>query len=304
MRKMMVMLTTGVVALSVSVMVRAEDREAKQTKASVAFRMATSTPTQDFEKMTLEDGQTVYVSPRVSFTSDEVLSALQSTGRNDVDLTITAEAAERIGRTPSDRLAVFVNGRLAAAPGLEETDAAGRVVVTELTSAQLQRLSPVLGITTDGSTGAVMRVVARQTSALPGDIVTVDVFLSGAPSLRTYQFGVDAVGGRTGSLTREIGRIEEQREDFVLGTAQAIKAVDDSRGRAGGTMFEGEVDATNPMYLGTFDYRVSDDASGTFVVRIRMGEDSFLHNGESFAIGFTPINATIKIGAGGARNNR
>lgn len=304
MRKMMMVFTAGVVALSFGVMVRADDREAKQSKAPVSFRMATSTPTPDFEKMTLEDGQAIYVSPRVSFTNDEVVSALQGTGRNGLDLTITAEAAERIGRTPSDRLAVFVDGRLAAAPNLAETDAAGRVVVTELTSAQLQRLSPVLGITSDGGTGAVLRVVPRQTSAQAGSTVTVDVFLSGAPSLRTYQFGVDAVGGRTGSLTREIGRIEEEREDFVLGTAQAIKAVDDSRGRAGGTMFEGEVDATNPSYLGTFDYRVSDDASGTFVIKIRVGEDSFLHNGENFPIGFTPINASIKVGAGGARTNR
>jgi cellobiose-specific phosphotransferase system component IIB len=304
MRKMMMCCMTGAVALSASVMVRADEREAKQSKAPVSFRMATSAPTQDFEKMTTEDGQTVYVSPRVSFTNDEVVSALQSTGRAGLDLTITSEAAERVGRTPSERLAMFVDGRLAAAPKVAETDAAGRLVVTELTSYQVQRLAPVLGVTSDSGSGAIMRVVPRQASAAPGGIVTVDVFLSGAPSLRTYQFAIDAVGGRTGSLTREIGRIEEEREDFVLGAAQAIKAVDDSRGRAGGTMFEDEADASDPSYLGTFDYRVSDDASGTFVIKIRVGEDSFLHNGENFPIAFTPVNATIKIGAGGPRTNR
>jgi hypothetical protein len=305
MRKMMTMFTTALVAFGVcGVAVRADDRGEKQAKGPAAFRLATSTPTPDFEKMATEDGQTVYVSPRVTFTSDEIVTAMQATGRNGLELAITADAAERIGRTPADRVAVFVNGRLAAAPKLDEADANGRVVVSELTAQQLQRLSGMLGVTSNGTTGATIRVVPRQATAAAGDMVTVDVFVSGTPDLRTYQFAIDAVGGRTGSLTREIGRIEEQRADFVLGAARAIKAVDDSGGRAGGTLFEGSVNATNPMYLGTFDYRVSDDASGTFIIKLRMDDDTFLHNGENFIIPFTPVNATIKVGAGGARNNR
>jgi hypothetical protein len=296
-----VAVTWGVCGMAV---VRAEDRGEKTTKSAVTFRMATSTPAPDFEKMTLDDGQTVYVSPRVTFTSDEVVTALPGEARNGLDLTITADAAERIGRTPTDRLAVFVNGRLSAAPKVDEADEAGRVVISDLTATQLQRVSYALGVTSD-VTGATMRVVPRQTSAQPGDLVTVDVFVSGVPNLRTFQFGLDALGGRAGSLERQLGRFEEQRPDFVLGTQQAVKAVDDSRGRAGGTLFAGETDATNPMYLATFDYRVSDDASGSFVLKLRMENDNtFLHNGENQPIGFTPVNATIKVGAGGARTNR
>jgi len=305
MRKMMTLFTTALVAFGVCgvALVRADDR-AQQVKGPVSFRLATSTPTPEFEKLATEDGQTVYVSPRITFTSDEIVTAMQGTGRNGLELAITADAAERIGRTPTDRVAVFVNGRLAAAPKLDEANASGRVVVSDLSAQQLQQLSGVLGVTSSNAAGAIIRVVPRQATAQAGDLITVDVFASGAPSVRTFQFALDSVGGRTGSLTREIGRIEEQRADFILGTAQAIKAVDDSRGRAGGTLFEGDVDATNPMYLGTFDYRLSDDASGTFIVKLRMDDDTFLHNAESFMVPFTPVNATIKVGAGGSRSNR
>jgi len=304
MRKMMTLFTTALLVMGVSG-VRADDRDGKQAKGPVSFRLATSTPTPDFEKMATEDGQTVYVSPRVSFTNDEVVTALQGTGRNGLDLTITADAAERINRTPTDRVAVFVNGRLAAAPRLDEANADGRVVMSDLSARQLQQLSGVLGVTSNGATGAVMQIVPRQVSAQPGDVVTVDVFVSGAPNVRTYQFALDAGGGRAGSITRELGRIEKQRADFIMANVQAIDAVDDSKGRAGGTLLSGgEVDATNRMYLGTFDYRLSDDAAGTFVVKLRMDDDTFLHDGEHYIIGFTPMNATIKVGAGGARSDR
>ena len=158
MRKMMTLFTTALLVMGVSG-VRADDRDGKQAKGPVSFRLATSTPTPDFEKMATEDGQTVYVSPRVSFTNDEVVTALQGTGRNGLDLTITADAAERINRTPTDRVAVFVNGRLAAAPRLDEANADGRVVMSDLSARQLQQLSGVLGVTSNGATGAVMPVI-------------------------------------------------------------------------------------------------------------------------------------------------
>jgi len=306
MRKNMTWWMMGTMALSVSAVavVRADERAGKESKAAVTFRAATSTATPDFEKMTLENGEVVYVSPRVTFTNDEVVSALRGAGRNDLDLTITSDAADRIGRGEADRVAVFVKGRLTAAPTMTNDNEAGRVSISNLSDAELTRLSGLLGASTQGMVGATMRIVPRQTSAQPGDIVTVDVFVSGAPNLRTFQFALDAVGGRSGELTRELGRIEEQRADFAFGSARAIKAVDDSRGRAGGTLFEGHVDATQPMYVGTFDYKVSDDASGSFVIKIRMDDDSFLHNEENYLLGFTPINATIKVGAAGGRSNR
>ena len=305
MRKNLMVVAVGVLAFGISsaTSVLAEGRSVpKGEQQDVTFRLASSAPAPGFQEMATEDGGTIYVSPRVTFSSDEVLSAMQGSVRGDIDLTLTAEATDRIDRTAGDQLAVLVNGKVATTAYIANV---GRenVSISGLSEDEVSRVSRLLGVANPYGS-AVIRAVPRQSAAKPGDVVTVDVYVMGVRGMRTFQVALDAVGGRTGTLTREPGVIDEAREDFVFGGARAITAVDDLGGRFGGTLWEGTVDATDQKYLGSFDYRVSDDASGTFVVKVRYNSDTFVMDDQNSQFRFAPMNATIKVGATGARSSR
>jgi len=296
------MVAAGVLAIGISsaAFVRAEGRAVAKDSA-VAFRLAATTPTPGFQKMTTESGETVYVSPRVTFTSDEIVSAMTGEVRGDLNIALTPDAAQRIDRTAGDRLAVLVNGKVTTTARIGQV---GRdnVSVAGLSDRELSRLSSLLNV--GNAYGSIIRVVPQQSHAKPGDLITVDAFVMGTPVLRTFQVGLAVVGGRTGTLSFEPGHIDKSRSDFVFGSAQSINAVDDTHARFGGTLMSGTVDATAPRYVGSFDLRVSNDASGTFLIKVRMDGDSFLLNENGGYIRVSPMNASIKVGVGGARNAR
>jgi hypothetical protein len=208
---------------------------------------------------------------------------------------------ERMDRTNGELIAVLVNGKLTTTGRIGNV---GRdsVSVSGLADRDLTRFATLVGA--GSASGPVIRLVPQTPSAKVGDVVTVDAYLMGARGVRTFQVAVDAVGGRTGSLTREAGKIDESRSDYLFGSSRAITAVDDSRGRMGGTLFDGIVDASQASYLGSFNFRVSDDASGSFVFKVRYDEESFVLDGKGEHMSFAPVNATIKVGAGSARSNR
>lgn len=301
MRKNMMVLA-GIVAFGISsaTWVQADERAVSKNSA-VSFRLASTSPMDGFQEMKAEDGETIYVSPRVTFTSDEVVSALHGQVRGDIDVSLTADALERVGRTNGELIAILANGKVTSTARLANV---GRenVSISGLSDRELTRLSRVLGV--GSAYGPVIRLVPQKTHAMPGDVVTVDAFVMGTQGLRTFQVGVDAIGGRTGKLVRETGSMDEARGDYVFGSSRAIKAVDDSRGRLGGTLWDGFVDAQDMSYMGSFSFRVSNDASGSFVFKVRMDEDSFLLDANGDPITFTPIHSTIKVGAGAPRSTR
>lgn len=276
-----------------------EVRGARESKTfKVGFRAASMTPVADFQKTTLRDGVTVYVAPRAVLTDQDVVSAL-STGQDAIELNLTPEAAAAFGRSGADRVAIVLDGRVSSVAQI--AGSGGRVELTGISATDVVRVARMLdaGVRVDG--GAQIQVVARQTSAQPGDTVSFDIYLSNVKGLRTFQMALDVVGGRSGELQRVAGKVDESRTDFVWGKDQSINAVDDVEGRLGGVRFDGSLDVTGPAYLGTFNYVVPSDASGTFVAKIRGGEHSFLADIDNQMFPFNSTGAVVTIGSRDSR---
>jgi len=277
-----------------------EPRTARDTKASGAsFHLASTQPTPGFEKATLADGSTVFVSPRPSFSQDDVVSA-SATGRDAMQLTVTSDAARELERTSADRVAIYVGGRLSSTTAYARSRD-GAIELTGIEGNEIARLGRMLdaGIRTPG--GPEVTVVPRQQAANAGEVISFDVYVSNVGDLRTYQIAMDVVGGREGSLIRVPGQIEANRADFIFGTAQNVNAVDDTSGRLGGVRFDGGVKVEQASYVGTFNYQVPEGASGQFVAKVRMGEDSFLADTNNQTMPFSASGAAVTIGTRGTR---
>jgi len=278
-----------------------EPRTARDTKASGAsFHLASTQALTGFEKATLADGSTIYVSPRASFSENDVVSAA-TTGRDAMQLTLTADAARELDRTSADRVAIYVGGRLTSTTAYARSRD-GAVELTGVDANEIGRLSRMLdaGVRTPG--GPEVTVVPRQQAANAGEVISFDVYVSNVGDLRTYQIAMDIVGGREGALTRIPGQIDATRSDFVFGTSQNVNAVDDTSGRLGGVRFEGGVNVGQAAYLGTFHYQVPEGASGQFVAKVRMGEDSFLADTNNQTLPFNAAGAAVTVGTrGGTR---
>jgi len=141
----------------------------------------------------------------------------------------------------------------------------------------------------------VVSVVAQQDTVAPGDLVTVDVYVSNVQSLRTYQFALTVSDGETGGLTRDHGVVDTTNASFVFNSGQMIQAVDQIHGRFGAVLFHGGADATTPRYLGSYTYQVSPDASGTFTVSVTPGNTSFLNSEAGVPLPFRTLPAKIIV---------
>ena len=137
------------------------------------------------------------------------------------------------------------------------------------------------------STKPTMSVVTAQRSVAPGGLIKVDVFVSNVSDLAVYQVKLAVTGGE-GALSAEMLKIDDERDDYVFGSREKIKAADQSGARMGAMQFSGSVDVTRPAYLGTYSYRASADATGTFKVGVELGPNSFLRNASGRAISFVP----------------
>jgi hypothetical protein len=116
--------------------------------------------------------------------------------------------------------------------------------------------------------------VANKRSVVAGDTVDVRVFLGDdVNDFQSYQLHLTATGGLSGSLILENVTIED-RKDYVFGGIDGFDEVNVSKGQMlSGIDVDGTSAASN-AYLATFTYRVSDDASGAFVVDILSDENN------------------------------
>jgi hypothetical protein len=122
------------------------------------------------------------------------------------------------------------------------------------------------------------------------------------PDLRTYQVKMQASGGSAGSLTLTDVRIDETRADFLFAGEEAIKAADHGGSRLGGTLFNAtSVSVDSPKYVGTWKFRPSADAAGTFQINIVSNGESFVSNGQNDNVSINLGSATVQIGGGRAR---
>jgi hypothetical protein len=291
-------LAAGVAGLS---SVQASERSDRAAKAgALSFRVASSVATADFEKMVLRSGEVIYVSPTESFSNRDVASSEAVAARDGegLSLSLSTEAALRLASdtraTGADRLAIVKHGKLVSAGTIESVSSDG-TRVSRLPVGEASRLSRMIGSGQAVAAGPVLTLVPHNATGGPGELFSVDVYVSGVGNLRTYQVAVDAVGGAGGALVREAGQIDSSRADYVFGSAQVINAVDESGGRMGGVLFSGAVDASSMKYLGTYNFRATADASGAFDIQVRP-IDTFLSDGRNERIAHGGPSTTIHVG--------
>jgi hypothetical protein len=289
-------LAVGVIAVASA---RGDSRTSRDVKGSpVSFRLANSSPVSGYDKMTVpSDGTVVYVAPRPIWSGGEVISAQAREG-GALELTLNSEAARRVAnlaRESGDRLAVFVDGKLTSV-GILGAES-GRATITGLnptsTESVLRLLNGVRPTPQPNQTSAIMTVVP---AGVDGDLYTVDVFIQGVRSMRAYQVGLAVEGGTSGDLVREEVSIDEERADFVFSQLDYLAPADQVGGRAAGILRDGIVDRAEPGYLGTFAFRATPDASGTFQISIETDSKSLLADSQNEMMEFqvsAPASVTI-----------
>lgn len=270
--------------------------------AAISFRLVKDEPAQGYVEVKTGEGRKVYVSHRVLFTSRDILAIRVRTGASGeyIEFSLPPAAADvltsSIRSSGTSRVALMKANRLATLAGVDlDSGPQPRLVGFPVGTA-----ADVVGMMKEPKqtrTSAVLSVVPRKSSGRPTDLFVFDIFISGAPALRTYQLALDASGGLGGRLDRGGGTIDQKRPDFVFhGDGQVIAAVDDLMGRFGALLMKGAQDASERKYLGSYSFRASDGAIGTFTVTVRQTHDTILADLQSKDIPYRVESATVTIG--------
>ncbi len=272
------------------------------TSTPLTFRLATTSPVRGFEKMTLANGRAIYVSSRVVLAGNEVVSTdtINVRGGSDVDMALTAEGSRRLAdamnKYNANQLAIFQQGQLLAAGSVDLSGRDGTATISGLSEAQASQLTGLVRGDVQ-PLGAAITLVASQTTARPGDIISVDVFARGVSDVRTYQVALETTGGRSGRLELADLSVDHSRPEYIFGASQKLDAVDRVGGRIGGVLMSGGVDVSRPGYLGTFLFQVSDDAAGSFTIGIETKDGgSLLQSSRNETIAFSGGRAVIQVG--------
>jgi len=126
--------------------------------------------------------------------------------------------------------------------------------------------------------GTGVTAAVQKDSVRPGEIVAVDVYLSKIPDVGAYQVRLEVTGGTTGSLMVEEAKLDRSREDYVFGTDEIVDASNTQKdlktALVGAVKSSGGAAVEAPAYGGTIYYKASDDASGTFTIKVQIGPSS------------------------------
>lgn len=98
-----------------------------------------------------------------------------------------------------------------------------------------------------------------------GDLIEVQVFLDEATELAGWQVQLEVTGGDAGSLQLENLLVDDTRSDYAFFGLSSIEADAPLTGELGaGLLSPSWTTVTAPVYLGTFQFRASVDATGVF----------------------------------------
>jgi len=276
---------SGFAVLGLVAVASAQDRSPRADKVQgVSFHQVTTTPATGYTQLTYS-GHTYFVSPQAVFSSDQVNSVqLQGTA-----LTLSGDFT---ASSKTDQLGVMIDGQLVgvASAALQN----GSATITGLSQEQAQRVTHLLSRKSTSPTAAAFSVVPA--GQVNGEYV-FDVYVQNVPDLRTYQVKLEATGGTAGALNMTDVRIDETRKDFVFVEEEAIKAADFGGSRLGGTLFStGSIAVDAPKYVGTWKFRPTADAAGTFKINILTTGESFIANAQNQNLPINVVNATVQIG--------
>jgi hypothetical protein len=123
-----------------------------------------------------------------------------------------------------------------------------------------------------GSTNYVIALLPASGTVSPGGTVSIHAFVEGPLDLRGYEVAVDVTGGSSGSLTVETLNVDTQRLDFVLfgQSPDPLTPTNLAERRLAGALWSGGV-IVGPVqkYAGTFTFKASRNAAGTFQIALR-----------------------------------
>lgn len=294
MRRAMRVMTASVLTLGVAAVLAQADRPAiRDAKGSVVtLHRASAQPAEGLRKETLASGQVIYVSPAPVANSMEILEVNNT--EQGTTLRISGDAAARL----DGQVAVFINDKLASVGPITQD---GQVTLGRLTPDQADRLSRIVTQPSVPVGGPVLTVVpAGQRDGL----YLVDVFVQGADDLRIYQVSLQVGGGTAGRLQLENVVVDQSRPDYVFGQAHIVEASSPRTGWLTAVLYEGSVKVTAPKYLGTYSFRPTPDATGTFRINVNLGEDTLLADGANENFNFSSgADARITVGARPTRIN-
>ncbi|UCE58163.1 MAG: DNRLRE domain-containing protein [Phycisphaerales bacterium] len=133
----------------------------------------------------------------------------------------------------------------------------------------------IAGVGASDTPTATISLIPASQWVRPGELVSIDVYVSGVPDLRGYEVGLDALGGTWGELSLESIEIDEDFDDYVFGGSMSFSGIALNTGRMACAAVD-PVSAMEPAYLGTYYFRVQKRAFGTFQVVVRLGADTNL----------------------------
>jgi len=289
MRRAMRVLTVCALSLGVAAVAAKADRpNIRDAKGSaVTFRVASNQPAAGLRKETLANGQVVYVSPAPVANAMEILDA--QSGDNGTTLRLSGQATSRLG----SQVAVYIGDKIASVGPI---GADGQVTFGNLSVDQADRINRAVQAQPAVPVGGpVLTVVpAGQRDGL----YLVDVFVQGVPDLRVYQISLVSGGGNTGSLQLETVKSDQARQDYVFGTAQVVDASSPTTGLLAGVLYDGAVNVTAPRYVGTYGFRPSAEANGTFRVNVNLSDETILADHDNEQMGYSSgADARIVIGS-------
>jgi hypothetical protein len=271
--------------------------------AGVSFRLASATPARGYEAVTVGRDETLYVSPVTAIAPGDIVSteSLATRSGSDMSMTLTAEAAARLGdvlsKQPGDRVALYVSGQAVVSAGLRFDSNGGVATITGLSAAQAERVSSLM-TRGSGPSGPTLTAVASRAQIMPGETVNVDIYVSGVNELRTYQLTVDVTGGTAGALNTSDLWVTDSRPDFVFGNLQKLDGMDKVGSRIGVVLMSGSVNAEQSHYVGTFALTASDHASGAFRVNVSTGVNTGLWDAATERVAFsTGADTVITVGS-------
>jgi hypothetical protein len=288
-------MTASVLSLGlVGVVAQAERPHVRDTKGSgVTFHAASHSPAQGLRKATLA-GEVIYVSPAPVANSMDILD----TGAEGDGLAIrlSGDAANRLARQ-GDQVAIFVNDKLVSA-GPVGTN--GRVTVNGLSAEQADRISRAVQGQAIPVAGPVLTVVP---AGVQDGLHLVDLFVQGVDDLRTYQVGLVTGGGESGRLELEQVIVDRERPDYVFGAAEIVDASSPRTGTTAVVLYQGSIQTQTPLYLGTYAFRPTADANGTFRINVDLGNRTLLATEENEQFGYSS-GADARITVGEVRPSR
>jgi hypothetical protein len=147
-----------------------------------------------------------------------------------------------------------------------------------------------------GSFQATINLTASPTSIKPNQTVSVQAFLTSSTTTRAFQVAVTPTGGTSGTLTVESVNINDTQTNYLFYGLNDLPATDVQGARLAATLFSGSVPAVLQKYLGTFTFRASADANGTFIVTLRPLPETLLRDANCASVTWEAgLSATVVV---------